>query len=110
MIEHWTYSDYFLLAISCMIGTYSCRLFPFLFAKYLQGHDIFQYLNKQLPASIMIILATSGVITTKWQTYPFALPEILAAILALIIHHLFKQTLISLIFSTCFYMFLLVLF
>lgn len=64
-------------------------------------------LKNLMPLMIMIILIFYCLKDIKFSNFPYAMPEILSILVALIIHLYKRNALLSIMIATFFYMFLI---
>lgn len=89
------------------IFNFITRVFPFaLFAKRKVPETI-QYLGKVLPPAVMVILVVYCLRNIQFVSGNHGLPELISALLVVVLHLWKKNTLISIGVSTACYMFLI---
>lgn len=83
------------------------RALPFIFGKAMQKNQWILYLGKQLPISIIFLLAVYYAISmakpTHWQILPY---QLIAIIITLLTHWKWRNTSLSLLLGTISYLFM----
>jgi len=81
------------------------RALPFVFSNVMRKNEWIQFLGKQLPISIIFLLALyyafSMAQPTQWHIIPF---QIIGILVTLLVHWKWKNTTISLILGTLAYL------
>lgn len=101
-------SGYSILIILVMAAvTFGLRATPFiLFSKTGKTPAIITYLGNGLPPAVIAMLIIYCFRNTAVSTYPFGLPEVLAALLVVLLHLWKRNNLLSILGGTCAYMLL----
>lgn len=101
-------SKYLLIGIIvAFAATFLTRVIPFvLFANKKPGKTL-RYIEIYLPVMIMIILVFYALRDVKFSIYPFGLPEIIGIILAVCVHLVARQALLSIVIATGAYMYII---
>lgn len=94
----------FLAIFFAGFATFLTRILPYLFFKNKKPSPVLLYLQKNMGQFIMIILVFYALSGTNFAKFPYGLPEISAAILAIILQITAKNALLSIAASTIFYM------
>ncbi|MCI6988445.1 MAG: AzlD domain-containing protein [Campylobacter sp.] len=97
----------FMTLIIASIATFLTRSLPYFFLKKHSSHPILMFLQKNMGLLIMVILVFYALKPTKLTEFPFGLPEILSVIICIILQIYKKNALVSIAFSTAFYMILI---
>lgn len=93
------------------LGTLITRAFPFIcFPAGKKIPRIMEYLSSNLPCAAMAFLVVYCFKDTKLLSYPYGLPEIIAAAFIVVVHLWKKNTLFSIFGGTAVYMILLRIF
>lgn len=96
----------FIGIIVAFLATFLTRVTPFVvFAKRKPGKTL-RYIEIYLPVMIMIILVFYALRDVKFSIYPFGLPEIIGIVVAMSVHILTKQALLSIVIATTIYMYI----
>lgn len=105
-INFW-YSISIIIAVG--LTTYFIRLFPFLILskKNKTIEDFMMYLGKVLPPAVIGILIIYCLKDINFSATPYGAPEFLAVIMVVLLHIWKRQTLMSILGGTIFYMILL---
>ncbi len=97
--------NYLLLAIAVtVVATFATRIMPFLFFNKKNNNKTLKYIEFYLPTMIMIILVFYAIKDVNFFVYPFGIAEIIGVLLALLLHLVFKHSLLSIVVSTIVYM------
>jgi branched-subunit amino acid transport protein AzlD len=80
------------------------RILPFLFGRFMSQD--FNEVGKLLPAYIMLLLVVYEINLNTITNPPYGIPAVLALLFIFVIHSWLKNTLISLLSSTSFYILL----
>lgn len=101
-----THLEYIIGAIGLLfLVVFGTRAFPFVFGKYLKESPYLLFLGKQLPASIILLLATFYAISMAKPHYgQTLLCEFIAVIATLLVQWRFRNTVVSLIVGTAVYL------
>ncbi len=87
------------------VGIIMVRFTPFiLFRNDREIPSIVQYMTKLLPTAIIPMLIIYSLKNTRFVKYPYGIPEIISILSVIILQKLFRNTFISIIFSTIVYM------
>ncbi|MDR3346298.1 MAG: AzlD domain-containing protein [Campylobacteraceae bacterium] len=99
---------YMLLAIfTACAATFLTRVLPFLlFDKKQKPSPFLDFLHKNMPLMIMVILVFYAIKDTAFLEYPYGIPELIGVLSVFILHIKFKNALLSIISSTVIYMIL----
>ena len=88
--------------------TAALRFIPFfVFSSGKKTPDIILYLGKFLPYAIMAMLVVYCLKNVNVLAFPFGLPELIGVLVAVLLHLLKRNTLLSIIGSTACYMLLI---
>ncbi len=88
--------------------TAALRFIPFfVFSSGKKTPDIILYLGKFLPYAIMAMLVVYCLKNVNVLTFPFGLPELIGVLVAVLLHLLKRNTLLSIVGSTACYMLLI---
>jgi len=88
--------------------TAALRFIPFfVFSSGKKTPDIILYLGKFLPYAIMAMLVVYCLKNVNVLAFPFGLPELIGVLVAVLLHFLKRNTLLSIIGSTACYMLLI---
>ena len=104
------YSAMYTIAIIAVVTLMTCltRGLPYLmFGGKRKLPDIISYISKVFPAAIMIILLLYCLRNIKFTIFPLGLPELVSVALVVFIHLWRKNTFLSVIIGTAFYMILI---
>ena len=101
-------SLYVALVILVMAAvTFGLRALPFVAARFLTRHPIIRALGQFLPPAIMVLLLLHSLNGLAAQSGGRFWPELLAALIVLVVHWFFKQALLSIVAGIASYMWLL---
>lgn len=99
---------YMAAAIAVMAGVTLClRVFPFLLFREGKTPAYIEFLGKFLPYSIMGMLVVYCLKDISFGNAPFGVPELAAVLLVAVLHVWKRNTLLSIVSGTAFYMILL---
>lgn len=97
-----------IIAIAIMaVVTYMLRALPFFVFKDKRPPAYVEYLGKYLPYSIMGMLVVYCLKGTKLLQAPFGIPEIASVIIVILLHVWKRNTILSIVCGTLFYMIIL---
>ena len=97
---------YLLLVILVMtLATFLTRATPFLLLRKRADHPLLIFLGRYTPAAIMTILVIYSLGSVDLGAPPHGAPELIAALLTLAAHLLWRQALLSIFAGTAFYMY-----
>lgn len=82
------------------------RALPFFILKNHKNHPLLQRLAKTMPGSVMVLLVIYALSQTLWHESPYGMPEILASMVTIGVHVLWRWPIISVISGTLTYMIL----
>jgi branched-subunit amino acid transport protein AzlD len=98
--------NYLILVILVMTAaTLVTRATPFMLLRKRADHPLLIFLGKYTPAAIMTILVIYSLGSVDLSAPPHGAPELIAALLTLAAHLLWRHALLSIIAGTAFYMF-----
>lgn len=98
-------SVYLVLAIIIMTAvTFALRALPFLIFK---SSPILDYFGKFMPAGIMALLVVYSLLNVEFTQTPYGTPAIVAVISVVIVHHLWRKPLLSIVGGTMVHILLL---
>ena len=97
-------SIYLILILSLMI--FITRTLPYFFAEKLRQAKMVEYIGKQLPAYIMMLLLIYEIDVTTFLKWPYGIPHLIALLIVILIHLWQRQVLLSLFLGTISYLFL----
>lgn len=92
------------LLLLLAIGMFLLRALPFVFLKNHGHHPLLQKLAQTMPGAVMILLVIYTLSQVSWLSPPYGIPEILASIVTIGVHLLWRSPIISVIFATTTYM------
>ena len=96
---------YLLLVILVMTAaTFLTRATPFMLLRKRADHPLLLFLGRYTPAAIMTILVIYSLGSVEISRPPYGAPELIAALLTLSAHLLWRQALLSISAGTAFYM------
>lgn len=96
----------FIGIIVAFLATFLTRVIPFVvFAKRKPGKTL-RYIELYLPVMIMIILVFYAIKDVGFSLYPYGVPELVGISIAMVVHLLFRQALLSIVIATAVYMFM----
>ncbi|MBE3605893.1 AzlD domain-containing protein [Campylobacter sp. RM13119] len=95
----------FLAVILSSIATFITRATPFYMIKNYKPSPWLNAIQKHMGLMIMVILVCYALKDTRLNAYPYGASEAMAVLIAILAHLKFKNTLVSIIVSTLFYMF-----
>lgn len=99
---------YVIMAVAIMAGvTFLIRALPFLILGDKKTPAYIDYLGKYLPYSIIGMLVVYCLKDISFTDTPYGLPELAAVILVAVLHRWKRNTLLSIVIGTVFYMLLL---
>ncbi|UUX34971.1 branched-chain amino acid transporter permease [Fundicoccus culcitae] len=102
-----TNTEIIITIIVIAAGTILTRFIAFIiFPPHKTPPKFVQYLSKTLPAAVIGLLVVYAFKDTQLFAYPYALPEIIASIVLVIIHVWKRNTMLTIAISTLLYMFL----
>ena len=93
--------------IVAAIATYLTRILPFLFFTNKKPSKILFHFEQYMPMMIMVILVFYAIKDVSFGEFPYAIPELLGVLVAILIHLKFKNALLSIFSATALYMFLI---
>ncbi|MCB1828924.1 MAG: AzlD domain-containing protein [Chromatiaceae bacterium] len=97
---------YLLLVILVMTAaTFFTRATPFMLLHKRADHPLLLFLGRFTPPAIMTILVIYSLGSVEFSRYPYGGPELLAALLTLAVHLLWRQALLSIFAGTACYMY-----
>jgi len=97
----------FLIILVMMLTTFATRIVPFLiFPKGKEVPKVIQYLGKVLTPAVIGMLVVYCLRNTVILSYPYALPELIAITVVVILHVWKRNNLISIGAGTVLYMIL----
>ena len=97
-----------LLVMATMaLATFAIRATPFLLLGRRADHPLLAFLGRYTPPAIMTILVIYSFGSVEFASPPHGAPELLASLLTLIAHLLWRQALVSIFAGTAFYMYAL---
>jgi branched-subunit amino acid transport protein AzlD len=77
--------------------TFFTRALPFYMAHYLKNNGLVNYLGKIMPACVVFSLVIYSFKDLDFLRFPYGAPEILAALVVVVLHLAFKNVLLSLV-------------
>jgi branched-subunit amino acid transport protein AzlD len=83
------------------------RLLPFLFFRKKRAPDILNYLERNVPPLVMLVLVLYCLKDVKWDITPYGVPELIGIGTVVFFHVWFKNALISIVCGTALYMLLI---
>lgn len=86
------------------IATFITRATPFYLIKGKAESKFLSVIQKHMGLMIMVILVCYGLKDVKFSVYPYAMPEIIACISAILTHFMLKNMLLTIVISTAIYM------
>ncbi len=89
------------------LATFITRAFPFVIFSNKKPNKTLNYIEVYLPVMIMIILVFYALKGVNFFTYPFGIAELIGISIAFFLHVAFRQALLSIIFATLIYMFIM---
>lgn len=99
---------YLIIAISiATLATFLTRVLPFVFFEKRKPSDLILLFEKKMPLMILVVLVFYAIRDTKFDIYPYGIPELLSILLTFLLHLKFKSALLSIMIATIFYMFLI---
>lgn len=97
---------YLLLVILVMTAaTFLTRATPFMLLRKRADHPLLVFLGRYTPAAIMTILVIYSLGSVEIGRPPYGGPELIAALLTLSVHLIWRHALLSIFAGTAFYMF-----
>lgn len=87
--------------------TFLTRLFPFVFFRHRESPALLEYLERNIPPLIMLLLVVYCLKDVKWIEAPYGSREILAIGVVVAMHLWKRNALLSIMSSTVLYMLLL---
>ena len=93
--------------VVAMLATYATRIIPFLLFRTKEPSSLVQYIERNMPLMIMVILVFYALKDVKWEVYPFGFAEIIGVGVATVLHVVFKNALLSIFGATAVYMVLI---
>ena len=97
---------YLIMVILVMTAaTFLTRATPFLLLRKRADHPLLIFLGRYIPAAIMTILVIYSLGSVQLSEPPHGAPELIAALLTLSAHLLWRQALLSIFVGTAFYMY-----
>jgi branched-subunit amino acid transport protein AzlD len=100
--------DYILKGLSIMAAaTYLTRVFPFLLPRRLRANVHLQYVGKELPPAVMLLLVVYCLKGTNFVSAPYGLPELLCVAIVAGTHLWKRQGLLSIGLGTACYVILM---
>ncbi len=97
----------FIMIIAAFIGTYLTRILPYWLFKNKQESKNLAFLQLNMPLVIIIVLFFYTFYDINFTQAPYGLDVICACIFVFVLHYIFKNSLLSIIAGTVFYMILL---
>lgn len=96
-----TDSPYLFLAMIVMAGcTFFLRALPFAVLRKIKGSRLLDYMGHTMPPGIMLILVVYSVSSIKFADYPFGLPAFISMFIVVIVHHVWRKALLSIVLGT----------
>lgn len=100
--------EYLLLVMATMmLATFATRATPFLLLGRRADHPLLEFLGRYTPPAIMTILVIYSLGSVDLTSPPHGAPELIASLLTLAAHLLWRQALVSIFAGTAFYMYAL---
>lgn len=96
-----------LVVLTATVATFLTRVTPFWIFKKDKPSKWLLSVERHMGLFIMVILVFYALKDTNFKEFPFGGREIVSAVCAILIHLKFKNALLSIVFSTALYMFLL---
>lgn len=94
-----------LIIIVVSITTFATRVIPFLlFPKDKEIPPLVQYLGKVLPPAVIGMLIIYCLKSVNFLSYPYAVPEVISAVVVIVLHIWKRNNLISIGVGTVLYM------
>ncbi len=90
--------------IVATLATFATRVIPFLLFRTKEPSSLIKYIELNIPVMIMVILVFYALKDVKWESYPYGLPEIIGVCMAITLHLLFRNGLLSIFVATVSYM------
>ena len=100
----------FIAVLLSALATFITRATPFYALRNYKPNPYLDAIEKHMGMMIMVVLVCYGLKDTKFSEFPYGLSEIVAVFIAILMHLKFKNTLLSIVISTGFYMFLIRIF
>ncbi|MCR4941450.1 MAG: AzlD domain-containing protein [Campylobacter sp.] len=100
----------FVAVLLSAFATFITRVTPFYIIKSKSESKFANLIEKHMGLMIMVILVCYCFKDINFKAYPYGASEILASMLAILVHIKFKNMLLSILISTFFYMFLIRIF
>lgn len=94
------------IILASALTTFIIRATPFVFLSKKELPDTLMYLGKVLPFALMPLLVVFAFRNISMLSYPYGLPELIAAALVIILHAKFKKMFVSIGVGTIVYMIL----
>ena len=91
--------------IIAALATFATRVIPFLLFHKKEPSKLIKYIELNMPLMIMVILIFYALKDVKWESYPYGLPELFGVTIAISLHLIFKNALLSIFIATLSYMF-----
>ena len=93
--------------VVAMLATYATRIIPFLLFRTKEPSSLVQYIERNMPLMIMVILVFYALKDVKWEGYPYGLAELIGVSVAIALHVKFGNALLSIFVATLSYMMLI---
>lgn len=99
---------YMLSAIVVMAAcTFFLRALPFAVLRKIKGNRLLDYFGRTMPPGIMLILVVYSVSSVDFSAFPFGLPALISMVAVVVIHHIWRKALLSIVLGTGIHMVLL---
>jgi branched-subunit amino acid transport protein AzlD len=85
-------------------ATYATRLFPFLIPKKHRTNTHLQFIGRNFPPAVMLLLVIYCLKGTRFGSAPYGVPEMAAVLLVVGVHLLKRNALFSIALGTACYM------
>lgn len=90
--------------IIAMAATYATRIIPFLLFRTREPSALIQYIERNMPLMIMVILVFYALKEVRWESYPYGMAELIGVGVAILLHVRFNNALLSIFIATLTYM------
>ena len=103
--------NYILLALAVMAAvTFGLRATPFVILRKARGNRLLDFFGSAMPPGIMLILVVYSISSVNFADYPFGMPALISMAGVVVIHHLWRKALLSIVLGTAIHMVLLQVF
>lgn len=94
------------LILTSALVTFLIRATPFVFLSSRTLPEPIEYLGKYLPFALMPLLVVFAFRSISLRTYPYGLPELIAALVVIFLHARYRKMFLSIGLGTALYMLL----